>query len=215
MRSTKTQPHTLYDRPQTCVHSHTRAHTPVAWLIMTHAGWGTVDTTPGITPTSPTPALAHPSPHPHTHMDTHPLLCIPPHGPTCPLGLTAAVPHSKAAASTGGKPRRSLAGGPWLSRAWEPAFLGQEDAVRVYWSVSCVEEEHLYRRALELRSCEVTSGPPQGRNSPDPASQPSSLLRLTFSYSQRCDFLRASSVLPLIPDSSISPVPIHPLADVN
>lgn len=69
---------TLYDRPQTCVHSHTRAHTPVAWLIMTHAGWGTVDTTPGITYTLTHTGTSSPPAHTHTRMDTHPLLCIPP-----------------------------------------------------------------------------------------------------------------------------------------
>ena len=54
---------TLYDQPQMCVHSHTRVHAPVAWLIMTHTGWGTVDTTPGMTHTLTPPGTSSPPAH--------------------------------------------------------------------------------------------------------------------------------------------------------
>ena len=119
-------------------YSRTHAHAPAAQLIMTHTSWGTADTSPVMTRTlSHTGASPPRGPHPHTHGCAHRRLCLRPgtaSSPTCPRlqphlpsGPDSCCPHSRAAASRGDGPRRSLAGCPWLSRAWEQAFLGQEE----------------------------------------------------------------------------------------
>ena len=43
------------------------------------------------------------------------------------------------------------------------------DTVRVYWNMSCVEKDHLYRRALELRSCRSNLWTRSGEEFPRPS----------------------------------------------
>lgn len=121
--------------------------------------------------------------------------------PHLPSGPGSPGPHATAAAPREGSSRRSLAGWPWLSRAWGQACLGREDAVRFLLQHFLCEERHTFRGVPGAeKPHEATSGPPAGGT---PQTRPR---RPDTAHSQQCD---SPSLIPSAP-IHLQPGPLTP-----
>lgn len=147
-----------------------------------------------------------------THVCTHTCTRIPTalpsahtaRSPTCPLGLTAAVPppqQQQHPEQTGHDVPSPAAHGSLVLPGQEETPLGPSGSCPV-WGKAGLEGEPL--------SCEAAGSdlwPPVGGLPPDPASQASWRLRLQSSHSQRCDFIRAEAAAASPGDPPVSPHP--------